>query len=183
MFERTLIPARIRRIKRMQFIFSHNLERTNEERKKVCTLVQNPFNENNFGQPFNPFFPPPFDGPGPGPGPGGPPPFGGPGPWGPPPFGGPGQGPGQGPGPGAPSQMPGGPPPNFSPMMSASQAGSNGINRCLFRNTFIWLRNGESFWFFPTFVSRDVISGFRWGRFGWTFRRVNRDSILTFQCF
>ncbi|AWE08511.1 hypothetical protein DCE79_14530 [Lysinibacillus sp. 2017] len=133
----------------------------------------NPFDESPNGQPFNPFFPPSFDGPGSFPM--NPPPFGSPGA---PPMNNPQQ-------PGGNTPMPPGPPPAFSPAMtmSGSQTGSSGISRCIYRNTFIWQRNGNSFWFFPTFVSRNVILGFRWGRFGWTFSTINRDSILTFQCF
>ena len=144
-------------------------------------------------QPFNQFFPGFPGSPGGGPGfPGGP--GGGPGfpggPGGGPGFpGGPGGGPGfpgsPGGGPGANTPMPMGPPPAFSPTMTPTtqQAGSSGIRRCIYRNTFIWQVNGNSFWFFPTFIAQNVILGFRWGRFGWVFSTVNRDSILTFQCF
>ena len=131
-------------------------------------MYPNPFDESSMSQQFNqipPVMPPlPFGGPGI-------PPFGGQNsPQMPPPAGGPGP-------------MPMGPPPSFTPMMSSSQPGSTGIRQCMYRNTFIWLRNGDGFWFFPTFVSRNVIWGFRWGRFGWMFNTVNRDNILTFQCF
>lgn len=146
-------------------------------------MYQNPFDrfdESPEGQPFQQNFPMPM-GPGPGGFPGGPGGF---------PGGGPGSFPGGGPGsgPGANTPMPMGPPPAFSPQMeqlsrSQSQQGSSGIRRCIYRNTFIWQRNGNSFWFFPTFVSRNVILGFRWGRFGWVYSSVNRNSILTFQCF
>ncbi|MBD8033226.1 MULTISPECIES: hypothetical protein [Solibacillus] len=149
----------------------------------------NPFDDSPNQQPFSPFFPPPFNQPSPfpmnPPRPGGPPP---------PPGGGnnpfPG-GPPQtfpgGPQPGGNTPMPMGPPPAFTPQMqlssSQSQQGSSGIRRCIYRNTFIWQRNGNTFWFFPTFVTSNIILGFRWGRFGWVYSTVNRGSILTFQCF
>lgn len=156
-------------------------------------MYQNPFEQFEFdespeGQPFQRMFPPPFGGtppmpmgPGPGGFPGGPGGFPGSGPGG---F--PGGGPGSGGGGNTP--MPMGPPPAFTPQMqqqfgSQSQQGSSGIRRCIYRNTFIWQRNGSNFWFFPTFVSRNVVLGFRWGRFGWVYSSVNRNSILTFQCF
>ena len=132
--------------------------------KEGMMLTQNPFNpfnpfdESTNGQPFNQVFPPSFGSPGS---------F----PINPPPP------------PGGNTPMPMGPPPSFSPTMSRSQTGSSGIRRCIYRNTFIWQRNGNSFWFFPTFVSRNLVLGFRWGRFGWTYSTINRDSILTFQCF
>ena len=115
-------------------------------------------------------------------GPGGPGGFPG-GPGGPGGFpGGPGGFPGE-PGPNTP--MPMGPPPTFTPTMSVTtqQAGSSGIRQCIYRNTYIWQRNGNSFWFFPTFITQNTILGFRWMGFGWVFGTVNRNSILTFQCF
>ncbi len=142
----------------------------------------NQFDESTVVQPFNQFFPPAFDGPGSFPMN---PPFGRPGspPMSPPQPGGMPMNPPQ---PGGNTPMPMGPPPAFSPAMSSSQSsqsGSSGITRCIYRNTFIWQRNGNSFWFFPVFVTRNVILGFRWGRFGWMHSTINRDSILTFQCF
>lgn len=134
-----------------------------------------PYDESPNGQPFNQFFPPGFGGPGsPPPGFGGWP--GSPPPMNQPPMGG-------------NTPMPTSAPPSFTPAMpmttsrSGSHAGSSGIRRCIYRNTFIWERNGDSYWFFPTFVSRNVILGFRWGRHGWVFNTINRNSILTFQCF
>lgn len=91
-----------------------------------------------------------------------------------PPFGPPGQ------------NQPPGPPPNFVPAVPAAQAqafAGGGMNRCLFRNTYVWLRNGRSFWFYPIAVTRDNIIGFRWSnRRGWVFSTIRRNSILTFTC-
>jgi hypothetical protein len=88
-------------------------------------------------------------------------------------------------GPGSNTPMPMGPPPTFTPSMSVTTqaAGTSGIRRCLYRNTFIWQINGNSFWFFPIFVTQNSVLGFRWGRFGWVYSTINRNSILTFQCF
>ncbi|MEK4425037.1 hypothetical protein [Solibacillus sp. FSL K6-1523] len=134
-------------------------------------MYYNPYDESPDSQPFNQFSRPGFGGPS------SPPPG----------FGGPGYPPSMGGNTPAPTAAP----PNFTPAMpmtsassrSGSHHGSSGIRRCIYRNTFIWQRNGDSFWFFPTFVSRNTILGFRWGRFGWVFSTVNRNSILTFQCF
>src|SRR5690606_15929419 len=66
---------------------------------------------------------------------------------------------------GAPSS----PPPAFIPQqppISTFAVDSGAIVRCLFRNTYIWLRNGNQFWFFPIFVGRNSVAGFQWnGRF------------------
>ena len=105
--------------------------------------------------------------------------------------------------PGGPSRPPGGPgfppdgpgfppggqfeaprsaPPSFTPLTPSRAVDLREFRRCLNRFTFIWLRNGESFWFFPVFVSRDFVLGFRWGRRGWDFTQINLRRILFFQC-
>ena len=136
--------------------------------------------------PQQPGFPPNRPGPGPGFGPG------------PGPRPGPRPGPGPGPGPGfPPSQPPGfppspgggqmaqpmGPPPAFSPPIPAWQVNPQNIRGCLYRNTYIWQNNNNSFWFFPIFVSRNSVIGFRWRRIGWIYDVINVNSIRSFQCF
>jgi hypothetical protein len=54
---------------------------------------------------------------------------------------------------------------------------------CLNRFTFIWLVNGNSFWFYPTFVDRQFVTGFRWRRNRWEFDRINLRRILFHRCF
>ncbi len=76
-----------------------------------------------------------------------------------------------------------GPPPAFSPPIPAWQYGPAGMRSCLYRNTYIWLRNGSSFWFFPTFVGRNAIVGFRWRRLGWIYHVINPNTVRSFQCF
>lgn len=78
------------------------------------------------------------------------------------------------------------PPPSFVPQRQsvgvfAVDPGS--IRGCLFRNTYIWLNNGNAFWLFPTHVGRRSISGFRWNGFMWTFYGTDLDRISSFQCF
>ncbi len=57
------------------------------------------------------------------------------------------------------------------------------IRRCINRFTFIWLFNGNSFWFYPTFVDRQFVMGFRWRRNRWEFERINLRRIFFFRCF
>ncbi|QBP42324.1 transporter [Paenisporosarcina antarctica] len=119
----------------------------------------------------------------------------------------PGQGPpsgfpGQGPPPGFPGQgrppggqsssgPPTGPPPSFVPQQPAEARGGaqifavdpGAIRGCLFRFTYVWLRNGRSFWFYPTYVGRQSIAGFRWNGRRWNYYGTDLNRITSFQCF
>jgi hypothetical protein len=57
------------------------------------------------------------------------------------------------------------------------------ISGCINRFTFLWLINGNSFWFYPVFVGDRQITGFRWSRGNWVYDRINIRRILYFQCF
>ena len=131
---------------------------------------------------------PPFTPPGPGGGPGGPggPPSG-PGPGGPPggpPPGAPGSGPGGG-GPGGGFGAPTSPPPSFIPQQQVQTfaVDPGGIRRCLFRYTYIWLNNSSQFWFYPIFVGRNSIAGYRWTGFRWVYFGISLRQIQSFTCF
>jgi hypothetical protein len=102
-----------------------------------------------------------------------PPPFGG-GQQGFPPFGG---GPQQG---GAPQS----PPPSYTPQESPSlyAVDPGAIRGCLYRYTYIWLNNGSSFWFYPTYVGRDSIAGYRWRGFRWVYYGTDLRRIRSFRC-
>jgi hypothetical protein len=90
-----------------------------------------------------------------------------------------------------PSGAPTSPPPSFVPQQPASARGGVGvfavdpgaIRGCLFRFTYIWLRNGRSFWLFPTFVGRESVAGFRWNGFRWNYYGTDLDRISSFQCY
>ncbi|OIJ22508.1 hypothetical protein BKP45_06000 [Anaerobacillus alkalidiazotrophicus] len=143
------------------------------------------YNERLFGQ----WFPSPGGhlGPPPGPPPG--PPHGQPSgpPFGPPP--GPPVGPQPPwtpPGPTPDVGPPTSPPPSYIPTQ-AQQVGTfavdpGGIRGCLFRYTYIWLRNRQQFWYYPTFVGRRSVSGYRWTGFRWVYFGVSLREITSFQC-
>jgi hypothetical protein len=119
------------------------------------------------------------------------PPFGGQGQGGMPPFGPPGTGQGGGFG-GGPGQAgpPSGPPPStIPPEQSQGQFGvfavdPGAIQGCLFRFTFIRLNNGRSFWFYPTFVGRNSVAGYRWrpNQFRWDYFGIDLNRIRSFSC-
>lgn len=92
-------------------------------------------------------------------------------------------------------QQPSGPPPSFTPQAPATLQAQGGqgisiqavdpgaIYGCQYRWTYIWLRGGEQFWFFPVFVGRRSISGFRWSGWGWYYYGVDLRRIVEFRCY
>lgn len=96
----------------------------------------------------------------------------------PPPFGPPSQGPQAGP--------PTSPPPSYIPAQTqqaqAFAVDPGSIRGCLFRFTYVWLRGFQQFWFYPTFVGRNSVSGFRWNGFTWVFFGISLRQIQSFTC-
>ena len=95
-----------------------------------------------------------------------------------PPFAPPGQGQQAGP--------PTSPPPSFVPQQT-QQVGAyavdpGGIARCIFRYTYVWLRGFEQFWYYPTFVGRNSIAGYRWTGFRWVYFGIDLQQIQSFTC-
>ncbi|WP_249871452.1 hypothetical protein [Oceanobacillus saliphilus] len=94
--------------------------------------------------------------------------------------------------PGAPGAFPGQqfgapttPPPSFTPTQPDFQllaVDPGAIRGCLYRFTFIWLRR-DAFWFFPTFVGRTSVAGFRWTGFRWVYFGIDLQRIQSFQCY
>lgn len=85
--------------------------------------------------------------------------------------------------------MPMGPPPSTPPQRPAQMrsgtkmvdAGS--IRFCIGNFTYVWMRNGQEFWFFPIQVWRNSVSGFRWDRrFGWSYTGISLNRIDMFTC-
>lgn len=96
-----------------------------------------------------------------------------------PPFGQPGQGQAGGP--------PTSPPPSFVPAQT-QQIGTfavdpGSIRGCLFRFTYLWLRGYEQFWFYPIFVGRTSVAGWRWTGFRWVYSGISLRQIQSFSCF
>ncbi len=111
----------------------------------------------------------------------------------PPGQGGPGFPPGQG-GPGFPpgqqqgSQPPRTAPPSTTPTYPSTQlfaVDPGAIRGCLHRFTFVWLSRRQGFWFYPDFVGRRSVSGWRWrSRLRrWEYTGISLDSIDRFSCY
>lgn len=99
--------------------------------------------------------------------------------------GGPGGGPPGFPGGGQSAGPPTSPPPSFTPSQQQFQTYAvdpGGIRRCLFRFTYVWLYR-NSFWFFPVFVGRQSIAGYRWTGYRWVYFGIDLDRIQSFQCY
>ncbi len=58
-----------------------------------------------------------------------------------------------------------------------------GLRGCVGRFTYIWLFNGDEFWFFPIDVNDMFVTGFRWRRNRWVFDRIFIRRIIFFRCF
>jgi len=57
------------------------------------------------------------------------------------------------------------------------------FNRCMNSFTYLWLINGNNFWFYPVAIDRQFVIGFRWRRNRWEFDRINLNRILFYVCF
>lgn len=86
---------------------------------------------------------------------------------------------------------PGGPPPTRTPQRPAQTFGGpatravapSSIRNCVGRYTYIWLSNGQEFWYFPIQIWGNSIAGFRWDRrFGWTYTGISLNRIDMFTC-
>lgn len=82
---------------------------------------------------------------------------------------------------------PSGPPPFATPQEAYGATpfavDPGAIRRCRYRYTYIWLNNGRSFWFFPTYIGRTSIAGWRYRRNGWTYYGTDLRRIRSFRCF
>ncbi|MFN2747339.1 MULTISPECIES: hypothetical protein [Bacillus] len=96
--------------------------------------------------------------------------------------------PGPPPGAGGPQQQVLPPPPSQLPQdtggPSVFAVDPGGIRRCLFRFTYIRLRNGARFWFYPVFLGRRSIAGYRWRprQFRWVYFGIDLNEITSFSC-
>lgn len=82
-------------------------------------------------------------------------------------------------------QPPSSPPPSFVPEKPLAQTKAvdpGAIRSCLYRYTYIWTER-DSFWFYPVYIGRNSISGFRWQRQHWIYMGMDLQRIQMFQCY
>lgn len=78
------------------------------------------------------------------------------------------------------------PPPSTVPQQT-HQAGAYAVDPgsmigCLHRYTYVWLRGREQFWFYPTFIGRHSVSGYRWTGSRWVRYGISLRQIQSFTC-
>ncbi|WP_036717622.1 hypothetical protein [Paenibacillus sp. JCM 10914] len=89
-------------------------------------------------------------------------------------------------GPFGPQQPPTAPPPQITPVqpLTSTFAVDPGAMRgCMYRNTYIWPQYGPGFWFFPIFVGRTSVAGFRWTGSSWIYAGYDLGRITSFTCY
>ncbi len=93
--------------------------------------------------------------------------------------------PGQPPGGSPQAGPPTSPPPSVVPQQQFQTyaVDPGGIRGCLFRFTYVWLEGYQSFWYYPTFVGRRSIAGYRWTGFRWVYFGIDLNRIQSFQCY
>lgn len=80
------------------------------------------------------------------------------------------------PGPQGPQGFPGqGPSPQY--------VSPGSIRPCLYKFTYIWQRNGRSYWAFPTRIDRRSLSGWRWLGRRWVYFGIDLRRIDSFICY
>lgn len=103
-----------------------------------------------------------------------------------PPSLGPPAGPPSGPPTGAQGGPPSGPPPSFVPQQQQASlfaVDPGSMRGCLFRYTYVWLNNRQQFWFYPIFLGRRSVAGWRWTGFRWVYFGIDLRQIQSFTCF
>ncbi|GKV67322.1 MULTISPECIES: hypothetical protein [unclassified Sporosarcina] len=91
--------------------------------------------------------------------------------------------------PGNPSQQgaPTSAPPSQTPSYPDAQLRAvdpGGIAGCLYRYTYIWTSRNKGFWYYPTFVGRTSIAGYRWDprHYRWEYYGMDLKKIDSFRC-
>lgn len=77
------------------------------------------------------------------------------------------------------------PPPPFTPEPPQIQTFAidpGAIRGCLYRFTYVFLERG-GFWFYPVFVGRRSVSGYRWLGYRWVYVGIDLNQIQSFQCY
>lgn len=89
----------------------------------------------------------------------------------------------------APQGPPKSPPPSFTPQQTKAPEASlmavdpGAIRPCVYRFSYLWLRNGQSFWAYLVYVGRTSASGWRYRKGRWQYFGVDLKEIKSFNCY
>lgn len=82
---------------------------------------------------------------------------------------------------------PSSPPPSFTPQVqegpSLQAVDPGAFYGCLNKYTYVTLTNLRSFWFYPTYIGRTSVAGWRWYGSYWGYYGMDTRRIRSFQCF
>jgi hypothetical protein len=82
---------------------------------------------------------------------------------------------------------PSSPPPSFTPQVqegpSLQAVDPGAFYGCLNKYTYVTLTNRRSFWFYPTYIGRTSVAGWRWYGSYWGYYGMDTRRIRSFQCF
>jgi hypothetical protein len=53
---------------------------------------------------------------------------------------------------------------------------------CLYRISYVRLTSGDNFWYYPTSIERDLVSGYRWYGVYWRYFQFNRIYLASMNC-
>jgi len=75
-------------------------------------------------------------------------------------------------------------PPDYPPPTIIPPKPSNSyIIDCLHSYTYVWLKNGRHFWFYPTRLEYGEVSGYIWAGTYWTFYGFDPEFIDEVACY
>ncbi len=74
------------------------------------------------------------------------------------------------------------PPPSTIPETGTLAVDPGALRGCLFRDTYVTLKNRTSFWYHPTYIDYVSTSGFKWNGNAWLPWGTDLDQIVAFQC-
>jgi hypothetical protein len=81
------------------------------------------------------------------------------------------------------------PPPDFTPQLPHTQGSivkavdPGAIRPCVFRFSYIWLNNRQSFWAYLVFVGRTSAAGWRYQGRRWVYFGIDLRQIRSFTCY
>lgn len=81
-----------------------------------------------------------------------------------------------------------GPPPSVTPKKSEAKVEAKAVDPgalkpCKYRYSYIWLKNGKSFWAWLTYVGKESVAGWRWTGFYWVYFGIDLKKIESFICY